>query len=137
MIVFRIVSNGETANARPCHNCLNMMKNIGIKKVFYSTDNKEEIISENVNNMISIQSSSVTRMIESKKNNYINRETYYESLLRKYFPEKVKEKNLYCFVNYNFKNVFPNYIVSINIKKSIVMILNNNNNLILKSQIIL
>jgi hypothetical protein len=137
LIVFRIVSNGKTGNARPCYNCLNMMKNIGIKKVFYSTDNKEEIISENVNNMISIQSSNVTRIIESKKTNNINRETYYESLLKKYFPVKVKKKNLYCFVNYNFKNIFPNYIVNINIKKNIVMILNESNNLILKSHIIL
>lgn len=113
------------------------MKNIGIKKVFYSTDNNEEIISENVSNMISIQSSSVTRMLESKKKNYVNRETYYESLLKKQFPEKVKEKNLYYFVKHNFKNIFPNYNVHINTKNNVVIIFNSNNSIVLQSKIIL
>lgn len=112
------------------------MKSIGIKKVFYSTDNNEEIISENVNNMISIQSSAVTRMLESKKTNYINRETYYESLLKKQFPEIVKQKNLYLFVNHNFKNIFPNYNIQINAKNNIVMILNSQNKIVIQSKII-
>lgn len=136
LIVFRITSEGITANARPCYNCLNMMKNIGIKKVFYSTDNNEELISENVKNMISIQSSSVTRLIDSKKSNYVNRETYYESLLKKYFPVNVKEKNLYYFVHHNFKNIFPDYSVYINTKNNVVQIFNKENAIILKSQII-
>lgn len=137
LIVFRITSKGETANARPCYNCLNMMKSIGIKKVFYSTDTNEEIISENVNNMISIQASSVTRLIESKKTSYVNRETYYETLLKKQFPEKVKQKNLNFFVNHNFKNIFPNYNVKIDNKNNIVIISDDNNKKILQSKIIL
>ncbi len=113
------------------------MKDIGIKKVFYSTDNDEEIVSENVNNMISIQASSVTRLIESRKTSYINRETYYETLLKKQFPDKVKEKNLYFFVNHNFKNIFPTYNVHINTKKNSVIILNSKNDVVLQSKLIL
>ncbi len=113
------------------------MKSIGIKKVYYSTDTNEEIVSETVNNMISIQSSSVARLIESKKNSYVNRETYYESLLKKQFPEKVKQKNLDYFVNHNFKNIFPNYNIQINIKNKIVQIFNNKNMIILQSKIVL
>ena len=136
MIVFRVTNSGNTANARPCFNCLNMIKDIGIKKVFYTTDNNNEIVSENVNNMISIQSSSVTRMIASKNPSYVNRETYFETLLKKQFPEKVKKKNLYFFINHNFKNIFPNYDIQINTKKNIVIILNNNNSIVLQSIII-
>jgi deoxycytidylate deaminase len=137
LIVFRVNSEGNTANARPCYNCLNMMKDIGIKKIYYSTDNYEEIICENVKNMISIQSSSFKRFIDTnnKKNNN-NKELYFESLLKKYFPKKVREKNLYYFLHHNFKNIFPEYNVIINNKNNSVQIYDNKNIILVKSQII-
>ena len=58
------------------------------------------------------------------------------TLLKKQFPEKVKKKNLYFFINHNFKNIFPNYDIQINTKKNIVIILNNNNSIVLQSIII-
>jgi predicted phage terminase large subunit-like protein len=36
LLVIRVTKMGDIGNARPCHNCLKMMKDIGIKKVFYS-----------------------------------------------------------------------------------------------------
>ena len=70
MIVIRINNKGELKNARPCHNCLIMMKNIKINKVYYSVDNN--IICEKVKNMISIQSSSVRINLDCKTNKITN-----------------------------------------------------------------
>ena len=36
LIVIRINKNKEICNARPCYNCLNMMKCVGINRVYYS-----------------------------------------------------------------------------------------------------
>ena len=55
------MKDGSTANARPCFNCLKMMKDVGINKVYYSTGTDESLVSENVKNMVSIQSSTITR----------------------------------------------------------------------------
>lgn len=130
-----MTKEGSLANARPCYNCLNMMKNIGIKKVFYSTGNNEEIICENVNNMISIQSSSVTRLLDNKKNTFNNKDTYYVNLLKNYFPNHVKYKNLKLFINHNFKNIFPNY--NVNIQNNKVYIYNDLNNIVLISSVLM
>jgi len=62
MIVIRIDSSGDMVNSRPCHNCLDMMKAVGVRKIFYSHNNN--IICERVNNMISINSSSIMRKLE-------------------------------------------------------------------------
>ena len=64
----RVTKIGEIGNARPCHNCLKMMKDIGIKKVFYSTGEGDKIVCEHVRNMVSIQSSSVTRFLNYQVN---------------------------------------------------------------------
>ena len=60
IVVMRINKVGEVANARPCYNCLTMMKAVGIRKVYYSISDTE-LICENVNNMISIHISATTR----------------------------------------------------------------------------
>jgi uncharacterized CHY-type Zn-finger protein len=131
ILVFRVTKEGSAANARPCYNCLNMMKNVGIRKVFYSTGNEDEVICEHVKNMISIQASSVTRLLDNKKKVFNDKDTYYISLLKNYFPEQVKYKNLEYFINHNFKNIFPHYNIVIN--NNLVYIYNDKNDIIIKS----
>ena len=95
LLVMRVTKMGEIGNARPCHNCLKMMKDIGIKKVFYSTGEDENIVCEHVRNMVSIQSSSVTRFLNSKSRDY---DTYYKNLLLELFPPQIKNENLFRFI---------------------------------------
>ena len=136
ILVIRINKIGETCNARPCYNCLNMMKTVGIHKVYYSIA-PNKIICENVKNMISIQASSVCKYIEKINGNiYINdHDKYYEYLLIKYFPPIIKKYNLEQFINYNLINVLPKYRVEININT--VLIFDTKNNIIIKSKIII
>jgi len=138
LIVLRITKDRSLANARPCFNCLNMMKDIGIKKVYYSTGINEEIICEQVKNMVSIQSSSVTRLLdtnsikeEEKYRLMKDKEYYYLSLFKNLFPRKIKYQNLMYFIDYNFKNIFPNY--NINIVTNKVYFYNDKNNIIMES----
>jgi hypothetical protein len=92
IVVMRINKIGEVANARPCYNCLTMMKAVGIKKVYYSISDNE-LICENVNNMISIHISATTRTL-TINNNIKTRNEYYEQMLIKYFPNEIKKTNL-------------------------------------------
>ena len=131
LLVMRVTKIGEIGNARPCHNCLKMMKDIGIKKVFYSTGEDENIVCEHVRNMVSIQSSSVTRFLNSKSRDY---DTYYKNLLLELFPPQIKNENLLYFIDYNLKMIFPNY--QINIKTGYVFILDDSNMILIKSQLI-
>ena len=68
MIVVRVNKMGETLNARPCFQCVNMMRAAGIHKIYYSVSNNI-LVCENVKDIISIQSSAVTRHIYQLKNN--------------------------------------------------------------------
>jgi hypothetical protein len=131
LMVVRVTKMGDIGNARPCHNCLKMMKDIGIKKVFYSTGEDENIVCEHVRNMVSIQSSSVTRFLNSKSRDY---DTYYKNLLLELFPPQIKNENLLYFINYNLKLIFPNY--QVNIKTGYVFILDDSNMILIKSQLI-
>lgn len=144
LIVIRINKMNEICNSRPCYNCLNMMKAVGIRKVYYSIS-ANKIISENVKDMISIQASSVTRLIELsgyKYNKLIFDNTskflYYESLLRVNFPLYIKKVNLQYFINYNLLDILPNYTIQIKIINDIeyIYILNTNNIIIVKSIIV-
>ncbi len=129
LVVIRINKSGEICNARPCYNCLNMMKCVGIKKVYYSI-NSEEILCENVKDMISIQSSSVNRAIDKVFDNNI----YYEKLLKTMFPTIVRKNNLDIFIKYNLSTILPNHKV---IEENyFVIILDNNNNIITKAIIL-
>jgi hypothetical protein len=133
LIVLRVTKEGHSANSRPCYNCLNMMKNIGIKKVYYTTDNENELVSEHVKDMISIQVSSVTKLLDTINKDH-NNEVYYNKLLKTYFPETIKQQNLEYFINHNFKNIFPNYRV--HVKNSKVYIYNENDKIVIESFIL-
>lgn len=138
IFVIRINKNNEICNARPCYNCLNVMKNFGIRKVYYSVPNK--IICENVRSMISIQSSSLTIHTEKMNGNKLlnNKNLYYEALIKQYFPQIIHQHNLINFLIYNFTNVLPKYKVQIvyNNKCKYVYITNENDKHIIKSTII-
>ena len=106
MIVIRRKSCGELGNARPCHNCLDMMKAVGIKRIYYSTD--DGIIKETVNHMVSIHSSSVTKQIERLyKDAPVDDYSYYRDLLIKKVPDAVRFKNFKRFIKNDFINVLP------------------------------
>jgi len=132
IIVIRFTKNGLTGNARPCYNCLNMMKDTNINKVYYTTGNDDIIISENVSNMISIHISSVARYLLT----FTNKNEYFDKLIRKLFPKHIKEINLIYFLQYNLKNILPDYKYNINYKNKIIYLYNNNNELIISSIII-
>lgn len=132
-MVLRITKDGIVGNSRPCYNCLNMMKDIGIHKIYYTTGILNEIICERVKDMISIQSSAVTKLIDTQ-NTKFNKEEYYYNLLKKFIPNKIKYTNLKYFIDYNFKNIFSNYKIIID--KNNIYIYNKNNDIILKAIII-
>ena len=114
-------------NSRPCYNCLAMMKTVGIRKVHY-TDNNGNIVSETVKDMVSIQSSSVTRFINQL--NSVTRITnvqYFENLLKELLPTSIRKTNFDFFVKHNMCNVLPKhtYIIENQKGKTIVTIFNS------------
>lgn len=129
ILVIRINKMGETCNARPCYNCLNLMKKVGIRKVYYSVSSTQ-IICEKVKDMVSIESSSVTQYLDILYSNMPNKTItkYFENLLIKYFPSKIKKKNLEIFIQYNFSNVLPDHKI---------IIINNNIQFIDSSKILI
>ena len=129
IIVIRVNTIGKMHNSRPCSHCLNMMKSTGIRRVHYSNE-IGEIVTETVKDMISIQTSSISRMIDN--NIRIPVSEYSESLLKN-IPYIVKKKNFEHFVKYNMSNVLPNH--SIIIQNSDVSIFNPNNVEVLKIQL--
>ena len=132
IIVIRINKTNQLCNARPCYNCLELMKKIGIRRVYYSI-NHHEIIYENIKDMISIQVTSYNKFL-TKLNNIFNIYEYYESILINTFPSKIKIINLMNFINYNFNHILPNYKIIIN--KNNVIIINSKNIIIIKAIII-
>lgn len=139
--VVRVNRSGETCNARPCHNCLCMMKSVGIRKVYYSVS-PTEIVCESVKDMISIQASSVTKHIARLNGVYSgdkdnpNPDKYYEQLLHKYFPPTIRRYNLDSFVRYNLSNVLPNYKIKMDGNKHIVWILDSTDNPIIQAALL-
>ena len=99
-------------NARPCYNCLNMMKCVGINRVYYSIS-PNEIICEYVKYMVSIQASSITRQLDLKIRNYNNLTSYYENLLIKNFPSHIRQFNLEQFIKFNLNVFLADYTVII------------------------
>ena len=130
IIVIRVNTIGKMHNSRPCSHCLNMMKSTGIKRVHYSNE-LGEIVTEIVKDMISIQTSSISRLVDN--NIRIPVSEYSESLLKN-IPYIVKKKNFEHFVKYNMSNVLPNH--SIIIQNSDVSIFNPNKVEVLKIQLI-
>lgn len=121
----------QLVNARPCENCLNMMKKIGINRVYYSDDDGN-IISENVKDMISLHSSSVIIKIHTK---IINNQTIYkfwENQIKNKLPKYVKQNNFDKFIKYDFKSLMPdfNFIIFENNNIKTVKFINSNNQII-------
>lgn len=84
------------------------MKHLGIRKVYYSVD--DGIVCEKVSKMISINSSSSRMRIDRRlKNAPSTNSRYFENLLDQYFPDKVCERNLKLFIDYNFSLVLPQF----------------------------
>ena len=134
--------NVQLVNARPCQNCLEMMKSIGIHRVYYS-DDYGEMVCENIKDMISIHSSRVMIKfdIQSKINTSktitndtknINEDRYWEYLIKNKIPNIVKEVNFNNFINYDFKSLESRYkmvIIKIGYEKK-VQIINSSNQVI-------
>jgi hypothetical protein len=136
-MVIRITKNNILSNARPCINCLKMMKDLNIKRVHYSSGRGNEIITENIRNMISIELSSIGRKIHFTRYNIEDRNLQYELLLKDNFPKVINNKNLQYFITHNFRNIFPDYIIKYKVINYItyVIIYNTNNELIITSQV--
>jgi len=131
LIVIRVNHKGNLVNARPCHNCVDMLRACGIKNIFYSTHNGD-IICEKVNHIVSINSSSVSRLIERTVYNAPQDDIeYYTFLLLKNFPRQIKKNNLNNFLTYNIKNVLPNF--TWNIKNEKIIFYNSNGVYVLTS----
>lgn len=85
------------------------MKIVGIKKVYYSVS-PDMIVCERVKDMISIQASSVTKMIYRKYYNAPeNSTTFFKNLLIDLFPKEIKKNNFEYFIEHNLKFVLPEY----------------------------
>ena len=137
IFVIRINKQEKLRNARPCHNCLQMMKDVGIRRVYYSVTN--DIVCEKVSDMVSIESSTVTMMVEKSYYSYpITSYEYYVDLLKKKFPAVIKKGNLDLFLKYNLSNVMPNCSWSITKVKgsSIIVIVGNDSDILIKANII-
>ena len=111
------------------------MRAVGIRRVYYSIS-PDEVICENVKDMVSIQSSSVTRHIEKLNGNQLVDDKYYQDLLSKFFPPSIKRYNLEKFITHNFTNVLPTYEVKIDERARLVWILDANKKTIIKSSLI-
>lgn len=140
--------NVQLVNARPCQNCLEMMKSIEIRRVYYSNDHGK-IVCENIKDMISIHSSKVmihfdvytkiniTKKIINDTNQY-NEDKYWEHIIKNKIPNFVKENNFNNFINYDFKSLESKYkivITKVGYEKKAQII--NSSNQIIKSLIII
>lgn len=113
IIVIRIDKKNNLVNSRPCYNCLDMMKAVGIKKCYYSIDN--DIVCERVKNMTSIGASSVMRKLDSQIMRLPSEPIdYYYYLLKNHIPSEIHYKNLVFFIDYNLKVVLPDIKYTIN-----------------------
>ncbi len=107
-------------NARPCQHCLEMMKNVGIRRVYYSNDTGE-IVSETVRDMFSLHTSNVMMKydLNSRKTSnkdFVNDKTinvikYYDSVLKKKLPDTLKKENFEHWFNYDLKNMVLSYTI--------------------------
>ena len=132
IIVIRINKTSQMCNARPCYNCLQTMKKLGIRRVYYSI-NSNDIIYENIKDMISIQVTSYNKFL-TKLNSSLDISKYYETILISTFPAEIKTANLMNFINYNFHHILPDYKIVIN--KDTVSVFNSNDLIIIKALII-
>ena len=96
IMVVRKKNDNTLGNARPCYKCTMMLQNIGIKKVYYSMDDK--LYCEKVKNMISVNVSSSWKQIEiiNYDNNIMD---YYRSIISK-MPYYIKSTNAELFLKH-------------------------------------
>lgn len=109
------------------------MRAVGIRRVYYSVENN--IICENVNQMVSINASSILRYLERQVYNApVSDKEYFINLLIKKMPSSLRLKNIKYFINYNFLDVLPDF--SYTISKSTFKIFDDTHKLICKVVII-
>ena len=109
-----------------------------VNKIYYSTGIGNEIVCEIVKDMLSLQTSSVTKHLLALSNTSIKNLNYFENLLIKKFPSKIKEENLLYFIKYNFKNILPecSYIIKNENYNKIIIFYNKDNKYLIQSIII-
>jgi hypothetical protein len=96
--VIRINANGELVNARPCHKCTLMLKNLGLNKVYYSMDNM--INEERIRDMVSMNTSSLWKNVDRIQHSApINNIDYYKQVLKK-MPKITKRRNIEFFIKH-------------------------------------
>ena len=140
LIVVRFNNECKLCNSRPCYNCVQMMKAVNIRRVYY-IDNNNNLIFEYVRDMVSIHLSSVARHIHSLNNNTIYNPrdpTFFNNLLKSIFPSTIKRYNLEKFVENNLSQVLPKHTHIIKTEKNItvVIILDSNKIKVIQSIII-
>ena len=86
-----------------------MAKSLGIRYIYYSTGIGPEIKREKVKDMISINDSNAARKVVNLYNDIkMNYNDYFLNLMRRNFPNSIKEYNLLAFITYNLRLIFPN-----------------------------
>lgn len=134
IIVIRVNRTGQTASARPCCECLRLMQNIGIHRVYYTSQIDNELICEKVSNMVSIQSSTVSKVLYCIQHRiFSDTDVYFKNLLQKHFPKFIKRKNFMYFVEHNFIHLFPTYKITI---QNDVVIITDGKSIVLKSYLL-
>lgn len=104
MVVVRLHRDGTFANARPCRKCVCMMKNLGIRRTYYSSGFNNEIKCELVRDMISIQDSSSSKHFCRTQYNYPRDDIgYYKLIMNMHLPSIIKKESLENFINYYLK----------------------------------
>ena len=137
LIVVRVNKEGNLCISRPCYNCLNMMKAVNIRRVYY-VDNNGKMTYENVSDMISIHASSVAYHIYTlKKPKTVNETMFFNDLLMKMFPSSVKKINFDTFLKHDLCKL-PKYSYSIKSEggERVVVIMNEVKKNILISRLI-
>ena len=105
MVVVRLHRDGTFANARPCRKCVCMMKNLGIRRTYYSSGINSEIKCELVSDMISIQDSSSSKHFCRTQYNYPKDDiSYYKLIMDMHLPLIIKKESLENFINYYLKD---------------------------------
>jgi hypothetical protein len=131
-------------NARPCHHCLEMMRSLGFREVHYSSDNGM-IITEKIGHMVSVHASHVTIKLEYIQKNkeiminddvdrMIDKQSYYDNLIKKEVPDKVRQINFCHFIEHNLKKLAAKYKV-VETKHNVLII--NHRNIIVKTILII
>lgn len=118
IMVVRVTRNGCLANARPCRKCVRMMKDLRVKKVFYSSGKDSEIVCENVRDIFSIQDSSSGRHFSRIEFNLPKNDIeYYKYILERDSPKELKKVNLDYFIRFNLTYLLPNCNIKISNRK--------------------